>query len=142
MLRSKASFYGILAVAEVARHQKAKGGGLQAAEIALRLHLPAAYAAKVLTQLARANVLRSDRGPHGGFHLANAAEGVKLVEIIEAVDGPMSVDIDVPAPAHDPTLWRVVQEVFGDVVCETRESLRRRTVADLLDACGGTPAIT
>ena len=64
ILGSKASTYAILSVIEIARRQNGNNGNgtMRAGEIAEHFELPAAYAAKVMTQLVRAEILSSDRG--------------------------------------------------------------------------------
>jgi Rrf2 family protein len=60
-----------------------------AARISKEYNIPLEYLLKILQQLVRANVLRSKRGPRGGFFLARPSESITLLEIIEAVDGPL-----------------------------------------------------
>ncbi len=134
MLGSKAATYAILAVAEIAkRAPETDSPGIQAGELAKELHLPSAYAAKVMTSLARANVLQSGRGPRGGFRLARHPSEIDLLEIIEAVDDLMS---DRPAQKdlqseHLEALAQI-HGVFNDAMQQARERLRRQTVADLI----------
>ena len=95
MFRSKALSYAVLSAAEVANQSDGKpGSGLQAAKVAQTYELPTAYAAKVMSHLAKAQVLRSDRGPRGGFQLARAANKITLLEIYEAVHGPLGQPAD------------------------------------------------
>ncbi len=75
MFRNKASTYAVLAVLEIAKRRLAGSmSGIQAGEIAEVYGLPTAYAAKVMSQLARSRILRSDRGPRGGFQLVRDAK--------------------------------------------------------------------
>jgi Rrf2 family protein len=141
MLRTKASTYAILAVAEIAKRQQESNAGVQAGEIARSLQLPAAYAAKVLTQLARADVLHSDRGPRGGFRLTRSPNTIDLLEVIEAVDGVIAADVDVArVPGDATTAQRAVDRVFEDVVDQVRSLLRNKSVADLLEMESGAPS--
>jgi Rrf2 family protein len=133
MFRTKASTYAILATLEIAKRQKEENGGIQAGEIARELNLPAAYAAKVLTQLARANVLRSDRGPRGGFRLMRDPEKVDVLEIVEAVDGSMHAGLEWASRFEiGDGKTRAVDGVFDEVVQQVRAYLRGRTLNDLL----------
>jgi len=135
MLRTKASTYAILAVAEIAKRQRPAAAGIQAGEIARRLNLPAAYAAKVLTQLARAGVLHSDRGPRGGFRLARPPQEIRLLDIVEAVDGAIGADIAGGSElrGQGATSERVDQ-VFASMVDLVRSALKQRTLADVAEA--------
>ncbi len=133
ILGSKASTYAILAVTEIARHQHEDDGGfcMRAAEIAKHFGLPAAYAAKVMTQLVRADVLHSDRGPRGGFRLTRPPEEISILDIVEAVDGHFEAEHGVLSSPAARTALTGVNEVFEGVVSEVRDLLSKKSIADL-----------
>ncbi len=56
-------------------------------EIAKRLSASSAYLSKIHTQLAKANILRSYRGTHGGVMLEQAPENITLLQVVEACEG-------------------------------------------------------
>ena len=86
---SRSTGYALVAVGYIA--QNYKDGAVLAARISKEYNIPLEYLLKILQQLVRANVLRSKRGPRGGFFLARASDSITLLEIIEAVYGsPMS----------------------------------------------------
>jgi Rrf2 family protein len=60
---------------------------LPAAKLAEYHGVPAAYLAKHLQALARAEVLETVKGPRGGYRLARAARDITLLDIVEAIDG-------------------------------------------------------
>ena len=84
---SRSTGYALVAVGYIA--QNYKDGAVLAARVSKEYSIPLEYLLKILQQLVRANVLRSKRGPRGGFFLARPAETITLLEVIEAVDGPM-----------------------------------------------------
>jgi Rrf2 family protein len=84
---SRSTGYALVAVGFIAMNYKE--GAVLAARISKEYGIPLEYLLKILQQLVRANVLRSKRGPRGGFFLARPAESITLLEIIEAVDGPL-----------------------------------------------------
>lgn len=49
-----------------------------------------AHLAKVMQRLARAGLVRASRGPAGGFVLARPADEVKLLEVFESIEGPLT----------------------------------------------------
>jgi FeS assembly SUF system regulator len=71
-----------------------------AASIARVTGLSPATAAKLLNLLARGGLLASTRGATGGFRLARPAETISLVDIVEAIDGPIALTHCV---AHGPS---------------------------------------
>jgi Rrf2 family protein len=66
------------------------GATASAAQLAQYFDLPAAYLAKQLQALVKADVLAATTGPRGGFRLARPASEITLLQIVEAVDGASS----------------------------------------------------
>ena len=60
------------------------------AEIALALHSSESHLSKVLQRLAHLGLVRSSRGPGGGFTLNRPADQITLLEVYEAVEGPLT----------------------------------------------------
>lgn len=67
-------------------------------EVAAAQSIPSSFTAKILRDLARAGLLRSARGPHGGFLMARPAAEINLLEVVEAIEGPLSLTRCVPDP--------------------------------------------
>jgi Rrf2 family protein len=78
--------YGIVALIELATIH-ARGGVLQVGEIAQRQNIPDRYLEQMLTSLRRARILRSIRGPKGGYQLARPPAAVPLLEVVAALEG-------------------------------------------------------
>jgi Rrf2 family protein len=89
---SRSTGYGILAAGYIARNQQ--DGIVLSQTISKEYNIPLEYLLKIMQQLVRANILRSKRGPRGGFVLARPTSKISLLDIIEAVDGPMASQLN------------------------------------------------
>jgi Rrf2 family protein len=58
-------------------------------ELAQAQDIPVSFLENILTQLRSAGIVRSQRGPEGGYWLAQPPEEVNLARIIRAVEGPL-----------------------------------------------------
>ncbi len=58
-------------------------------QIAQEQQIPPSFLAKIVSQLSVAGLLQTSRGARGGVSLARAPEQISLLEVIEAIDGPI-----------------------------------------------------
>jgi Rrf2 family iron-sulfur cluster assembly transcriptional regulator len=88
MVHRKTAVYALLALYEVAHAHRAGDDslGVRASEIAHKHRLPRAYVAKIMSQLSHAGVLRSGRGPRGGFRLNRPIKDISLLDVLSSVD--------------------------------------------------------
>jgi Rrf2 family transcriptional regulator, iron-sulfur cluster assembly transcription factor len=66
---------------------KKEGERVATNELTRRLKIPYHFLGKILQSLTKKGLLRSEKGPRGGFALALPAEEITLFHIVEAVDG-------------------------------------------------------
>jgi len=78
--------YALRAAIELAA---ADGTHLTADQLAQAQRIPGKFLEAILTQLRRAGLVRSQRGPEGGFWLARDSTEISLADIIRAIDGPL-----------------------------------------------------
>lgn len=62
-----------------------------ASEIALEIQVAAPTVSKILKTLTREGLVISHRGAKGGYSLARAASAISMVEIIDALEGPVGL---------------------------------------------------
>lgn len=79
--------YALRAAAELAVGGE---GPVTAEQLARAQDIPGKFLENILTQLRRAGLVRSQRGPVGGYWLARPAAAISLADIIRAVDGPLA----------------------------------------------------
>ena len=85
MIYSQSSKYAIRAFVNLA--SQPDGQFAMVKNIAEEEEIPAHFLAKILQQIARKGLLKSSKGPTGGFCLKVPAQKLKLIDIVEAVDG-------------------------------------------------------
>jgi Rrf2 family protein len=101
-------------------------------EIGKQMEVPEDFLAKILKTLVDHGIVRSTRGPHGGYKLARPAETINVLEVIEAAEGPVAVNVcldDDDACSRQSfctmtSVWREGQERMLEV-------FRRTTLASL-----------
>lgn len=106
--------YAIRAMAELAGHE---GGPVKAEELAEAQSIPVKFLRGILTDLRRARLVTSQRGPDGGFVLARPADEISVADIFRAVDGPLATvrDQSLSGMAYEgaaqdlPTVWMAVR---------------------------------
>ncbi|MBX5484031.1 MAG: Rrf2 family transcriptional regulator [Myxococcaceae bacterium] len=62
-------------------------------EIARRMDVPQDFMAKILKTLVAKRMVRSTRGVHGGYSLARDSREISMLDVIEAVEGPVKVNV-------------------------------------------------
>src|SRR5262245_6772125 len=108
----------------------ARNGGRPVAsyDVAAAEGIPERFLLKCLRPLVVAGLVRSVKGPHGGYRLARPAREITLLEVVEAGQGPVrGLAPDVGVEALDHRLQAVCERVAGVV----REGLGRVTVKNL-----------
>lgn len=78
--------YAIRAVLDLARHD---GPRRKAREIVESMAIPESYVTHVMADLVRMGLVHSTTGPDGGYSLARPAGEMTLLQVIEAIDGPI-----------------------------------------------------
>ena len=128
--------YAIRALAELAI---ADDGPVKAEQLAEAQEIPINFLRDIMRELRRVRIVRSHRGPEGGFVLGRPAAEISLADIFRALDGPLAEVRDQSlsamsyrGPATDlPVVWMAVR-------ASLRRVLETTTVADL--ATGPLPA--
>ena len=134
MLQPKSPTYALLAVTEIARQSKNGKEGMQASELAETFDLPVAYLARILSLLVAGKILRSKRGPRGGFYLAQEAGDVSVLNVINAVGGVGDMRDSIAALTMPKPLQKGLSAVFRNAAQAARESLDSVTVDQLLSS--------
>jgi Rrf2 family protein len=94
--------------------------------------LPENFLLKVLRPLASAGLLRSVKGPNGGFRLARPAKDITLLEVVEAVDGPIRGEVPLSGTKGAGRLDARLAEVCDEAARVVRERLGKVRLAELV----------
>jgi len=112
-----------------------------ALEISKELKVPKEFVSKVLQILTNSGIVGSKKGKSGGFYLAKSPSQIKLIDIVEAIDG---LDLfrscvlgfpgcssEKPCPVHDK--WgKLRDEAYKMLNNETLEQLKEKTIQKIL----------
>ncbi|MEK6674393.1 MAG: Rrf2 family transcriptional regulator [Planctomycetota bacterium] len=130
MRLGKASTYAVFATVYLADHLG--DGPIQGRFIAEEYGIPAEYLLKIMQQLVRAQVLKSERGRGGGFTLGKAPSKVSLLDIVEAIEGPVNGELSLRREIRGAeTTKDKVQQACTTIAEHSRSVLRKMTIKHL-----------
>ena len=133
MKLSKTAAQAALSMAYLA--SRTQDGLIQARTIGEHLNIPTDSALKILQALSRRGLILSQLGRSGGYRLHRPPEQVTLLEIVEAIEGPISADIRLTV--SDPALTagiELLQQICDDAAAHARQKLRSAKLSDLATA--------
>ena len=81
--------YGLRILMDLALHQSEKPRLIR--DIAKSQQISEKYISRLVISLRKAGMVRSVRGVNGGFHLAMKPEDITLLNVIEVMEGPLSI---------------------------------------------------
>ena len=113
-----------------------------AAEVSKELKVPKEYVSKVMQILTESGIIGSKKGKNGGFYLAKSPSSIKLIDIVEAIDGLEIFNNCVlgfpgcsnenPCPVHDK--WgKLRDDAYKMLSSETLEQLKEKTLHKLVN---------
>jgi Rrf2 family protein len=108
--------------------------------------VPESFMSKVLQALVRARLITSRRGVDGGFELISSAEQTSLLDVVEAIEGPIHLNFclmagdtcerHISCPAH--AVWAEAQTAMTEVLKRASlAELAARTVSEVSDVSKG-----
>jgi Rrf2 family protein len=128
--------YAVRAVVELAA--SGQGSPRKVDDLARAQGIPLSFLENILTQLRSAGIVRSQRGPEGGYWLAQPAEELNLAQVIRAVEGPLvGVRGQRPEEIAYEGSAESLQQVWIALRANLRKVLEHVTVADV--AAGKLP---
>ena len=104
-----------------------KSGKISTKEIATDRLIPPSFLAKIISQLSIAGIIKTTRGARGGVTLARPPEEISLLDVIEAIDGPITLnecttDYTDCEFADDCPMRPVWQAAYDDLTARLKEA--------------------
>ena len=118
--------YALRAMLYLARQEER----VATSKIAEGQQIPSSFLAKIISQLSIARLITTSRGAGGGVSLARKPEEISLLDVVEAIDGPITLN----ECTRDPSIC-----TFGDscpiheVWCETQKEMVKKLQAATFD---------
>ncbi len=129
MKLTRASSYALHAVAYMAAQKHDRP--IASHNIAAARGIPERFLLKVLKPLVSARVLLSIKGPNGGYRLARPASEISMLEILEAVDGPIRGQAPL-TEENDGPLNNKLEAICKESADQVRKHLEKVKIPQLL----------
>jgi len=127
---SRSTGYALLALGYISKHKDQKI--VLSQTIAKEYEIPLEYLLKILQQMVRAGLLKSKRGPRGGFSLLQTPKKISMLQVIEAVDGPMSGQLNLFEPPAKGKFTNRVETVYGRAIKQAKAVFEKSKMSDLI----------
>jgi Rrf2 family protein len=136
---TRAGEYGVLGLMALAK--RAQGCVVMIDEVSREEDIPKSFLAKIFQNLARAGLVHSVRGTGGGFALARPTSEITVLEIIEAIEGPIALQrcLEEKPDCHHMTGCALCG-LFSEAQDRLKETFARTTLAELAQRQGRPPA--
>ncbi len=132
MKLTRASSYALHAVAYMAA-QKTYETPVASHKIAEARKIPERFLLKVLKPLVSARVLLSIKGPNGGYRLAKSPTDISMLEILEAVDGPIRGQAPLTEESNG-NLNKRLDAICSETADAVKKQLAKVKLSDLIAA--------
>jgi Rrf2 family protein len=112
-------------------------------ELARAAEVPEAFLGKILQSLVRSGLMVSQRGVSGGFTLGKPASQITLVEVVEAVEGPLFLNRCVnPGEGCHRSAWCAGHFLWAEAQAAMVKVLRKSSILDLAVASARNKSAT
>ena len=129
MRLTRASSYALYAVVHMANQKNDRPTPSHL--VARARKIPERFLLKVLKPLVSARILHSVKGPNGGYRLARPASQITLLDIVEAVDGPLQGHAPLSENQGSHPLNRKLEAICKQGTELERRQLERVRLSDL-----------
>jgi Rrf2 family protein len=125
--------YGARLMLELALSYDRERGPVLLKDIAKRQDISQGYLEHLLPPLRAAGLVNSTRGAHGGYTLARAPENITLGEVVQVLEGTMSVAECVTAPEVCPRAnLCITRDIWEEISRKIKQALESVTLRDMV----------
>lgn len=129
---SRTVAYAVQATLQLA--QTNSGSPVPCSQLASVGQMPERFLLQILRHLVTHGILHSTRGVDGGYSLERKAEEISLLDVIEAIDGPLNATLPVSGVAELSDCETRLHEALEEVTSNVRRQLQAIKVSDLLSS--------
>jgi Rrf2 family protein len=128
IMLTKKGKYGLKALIHLSRLEPGQTAFIT--DIATQNNIPKKFLDAILLELRNAGILRSKKGPGGGYALSRTADQIRIGQIVRVLDGPLA-----PIRCASRTAYEACEDCPDPNVCNVRRSMTkvRDAVAGILD---------
>jgi Rrf2 family protein len=133
MKLSRTVSYAVQATLQLA--QSKTNSPVPCSQLAAAGHMPERFLLQILRNLVNKGILQSTRGVDGGYALERKPDEISLLDVIEAIEGPVNTTMPPADGLPEPTQARL-NRAMNDVNIHLRKELAAITMAHLLPRPG------
>ena len=125
--------YAVMALADIAKNNAKKPINLT--EISLRQGISIAFLEQIFLKLKKNNLVRSSRGPTGGYVLSRSPEEINLSSIIEAVDErvkTLGCKKESKKGCHGKSIKCITHDLWDDLETHINSFFKKNTLKDII----------
>lgn len=125
---SEAASIGLHSMVLIAKSKEVLNVGQIAEKICSSRH----HVAKIMQRLAKQGFVTSNRGPNGGFTLRKSAKETSLLDIYEAIEGKLDVEICPGGKEVCPFDKCILGDISTRISIEIKDYFQKKTLSDYL----------
>ena len=129
--------YAVMALADLAKNNVKKPTNLK--EISLRQGISISFLEQIFLKLKRNNLVKSSRGPTGGYELSKSPEEITLSSIIEAVDEivkTLGCKKESKKGCHGKSIKCITHDLWDDLENHINNFFEKNTLRDIVYRSG------
>lgn len=123
--------YGLRALVDLALN--ARGEHISLASVAERQEISEQYLEHVFSTLRKAGIVTSVKGPKGGYSLSAEAKTIRILDVLHALEGDLSVSQEAADGIENPIESSIEALLWEKIDLETEKILERTTLQDLAE---------